>query len=248
VDHLNPEQLAALAAEPTFSLPADEQEHLSSCPVCRAELAELGALVHDVRAARSTEVRTPRPEVWAAVERELASDAPTPTDAAAAAGVPRLLPRRGRRRFATTAVAAAAGLVVGVGGTLGVLAARSPAQPAGPTGPALVATTVLAALPGETGQGTAELVRADDTLQLRVHAALGSSPTGDYHEVWLLNRDGQRMYALGVLPSSGDASYWLPAPLGARLDGYATVDISLEPEDGDTAHSQHSLVRGQLPA
>ena len=55
------------------------------------------------------------------------------------------------------------------------------------------------------------------------------------------------MVALGVLPSSGDASYWLP-PLDARLDGYQTVDISLEPEDGDTAHSQHSLVRGELPA
>jgi anti-sigma-K factor RskA len=56
------------------------------------------------------------------------------------------------------------------------------------------------------------------------------------------------MLALGVLPSSGDASYWLPTPLDARLDGYETVDISLEPEDGDTTHSQHSLVRGQLPA
>ena len=81
-----------------------------------------------------------------------------------------------------------------------------------------------------------------------MHAALGSSPAGGYHEVWLLNRDGQRMFALGVLPSSGDASYWLPPPLDDRLDGYETVDISLEPEDGDAAHSQHSLVRGQLPA
>lgn len=246
MDHLNPEQLAALAAEPTFTLPADEQEHLSACPVCRAELAELGGLVHEVRAAGSTEVRAPRPDVWAAVERELASDAPLTTDAGAP--VSRLRPRGGRRRFATTAVAAAAGLVVGVGGTLGVLAARAPAQPSQPTGPALVASTVLAPLPGETGQGTAELVRADDTLMLRVHAALGSSPAGGYHEVWLLNRDGQRMFALGVLPSSGDASYWLPPPLDDRLDGYETVDISLEPEDGDAAHSQHSLVRGQLPA
>ena len=43
MDHLNPEQLAALAAEPTFSLPPAEQEHLSACPVCRAGLDELRA-------------------------------------------------------------------------------------------------------------------------------------------------------------------------------------------------------------
>ena len=252
MDHLNPEQLAALAAEPTFTLPSDEQAHLSSCPACRAELDELGALVHEVRAAGATEVRAPRPEVWARVERELAADdadaavhdAPAVT-AAAATGRPS---QRGRRRFGTAAVAAAAGLVVGVGGTLGVLAARTPGEPGRPAGPALLASTVLAPLPGETGQGTAELVRADDTLQLRVHATLGSPASGSYREVWLLNRDGRRMFALGVLPSSGDASYWLPPPLEDRLDGYETVDISLEPEDGDAAHSQRSLVRGQLPA
>lgn len=246
MDHLNPEQLAALAAEPTFTLPPEEQEHLSSCLACRADLDELGALVHEVRAAGSTEVRTPRPEVWAGVERELATDASTPGAGVRAAVPPRRAPAR--RRVATAAVAAAAGLVVGVGGTLGVLASRSPVRPDQPAGPALVATAALAPLPGESGEGTAELVRADDTLQLRVHAALGSSPGGDYHEVWLLSSDGRRMFALGVLPSSGDGSYWLPPPLDGRLDGYETVDISLEPDDGDAAHSQHSLVRGELPA
>ncbi|GAA3559443.1 hypothetical protein GCM10022197_13570 [Microlunatus spumicola] len=235
--HLSPEQLAALASEPTLVPSPEEREHLASCPSCSAGLAELGELVGEVRAARPTEVREPRPQVWAAIERELDADATTGPDA------PVHLPAaRRRRRPARLAVAAAVGLVVGVGGTLGVLAARSA------EGPALVASTVLAPLPGETGEGTAELVREDDTVRLRVHATLGSSPSGDYHEVWLINGDGRRMYALGVLPSSGDASYWLPAPLGARLDGYETVDISLEPEDGDAAHSQHSLVRGRLPA
>jgi len=234
VAHLSPEQLAALASEPTLVPSTEEREHLASCPSCSAGLAELGEVVGDIRAARPAEVREPRPQVWAAIERELDADEPS---------APARLPASRRRRHpARLAVAAAVGLLVGVGGTLGVLAARTA------EGPALVASTTLAPLPGETGEGTAELVREDDTVRLRVHATLGSSPSGDYHEVWLINGDGRRMYALGVLPSSGDASYWLPAPLGARLDGYETVDISLEPEDGDAAHSQHSLVRGRLPA
>ena len=134
---------------------------------------------------------------------------------------------------------------MGVGGTLGVLALRSSDEPV--AGPALVASTVLAPLPGETGEGTAELVRDRDTLQPASTPPSPPRPPRDYHEVWLINSDGRRMYALGVLPSSGDASYWLPTPTDDRLDGYQTVDISLEPEDGDAAHSQHSLVRGQLP-
>jgi anti-sigma-K factor RskA len=237
VAHLSPEQLAALASEPTLVPSADEREHLAACPSCSAALAELGEVVGDIRAARPAEVREPRPQVWAAIERELDADGPVDP-------VVPLRPAAARRRFhpARLAVAAAVGLLVGVGGTLGVLSARTA------EGPALLASTTLAPLPGETGEGTAELVREDDTVRLRVHAALGSSPSGDYHEVWLINGDGRRMYALGVLPSSGDASYWLPAPLGSRLDGYETVDISLEPEDGDAAHSQHSLVRGRLPA
>ena len=228
--HLTPEQLAGAASDPAYELSPEDRAHLAVCSRCRDEVTELGDLVLDVRAARTTEVRAPRPQVWAGVTRELADELRP-----ASRRVPG--PRRSRT---LVAVAAAAGLVIGIGGTLGVQATRSP------DAPALLASTVLAPLPGEAGQGTAELVRDRDTLQLRVRANLASSP-GNHHEVWLINSDGRRMYALGVLPSSGDASYWLPPSLDARLDGYETVDISLEPEDGDAAHSQHSLVRGQLP-
>ncbi len=236
--HLTADQLAATAADPTHALLPEEQAHLDACPTCQAGAAELRDLVRDVRAAASTEVRTPSATVWAGIERELATDEPAASSGPAG---PTRAPRRGGRRRALAAVAAAAGLLVGVGGTLGVGSLHRP------EGAAPVARTVLAALPGEAGEGTAELVREDDTLMLRVHAGLGPSTDRDYHEVWLINGDGRRMYALGVLPSSGDASYWLPPRLDDRLDGYETVDISLEPEDGDAAHSQHSLVRGTLP-
>lgn len=243
--HLSADELAALAVDPDHEAPPATQEHLRTCRSCAAQADELRGLVRELRDARPTDLRAPAPTVWAGVEQDLATDGTavpvTTTPGPVGARDGRAAVPGRRRRRAVAAVAAAVGLVVGVGGTLGALALR----PAGR--PALVATAVLAPLPGEAGGGTAELVRSDDALQLRVHASLGSAPTRDFHEVWLVNGDGRRMYALGVLPSSGDASYWLPEPVGAGLDGYRTVDISLEPEDGDTAHSQHSLVRGELP-
>ena len=83
-----------------------------------------------------------------------------------------------------------------------------------------------------------------DALQLRVHAALGASPDGDHHEVWLINGDGRRMYALGVLPSSGDASYWLPRRRAARAGRLRDRRHLRRARRRRHRHSQHSLVRG----
>jgi anti-sigma-K factor RskA len=65
--------------------------------------------------------------------------------------------------------------------------------------------------------------------------------------VWLINTDGQRMYTLGVLPDDGRASYPLPPELAGQLQGFTTVDVSIEPYDGNPAHSRESQVRGILP-
>jgi anti-sigma-K factor RskA len=233
VAHLSADRLAALATDPTVEPEPSEVEHLSRCRACHDDVTELGALAHDVREVQPSTLRAPHPDVWAAISQEVQPAAPVGW----------------RRRWLPVAVAAAAGLVVGIAGTLGVQALGPDGGDGGGPGggTSVVASVDLSALPGESGEGTAELVRAQDSLMLRVHAALQPSPTDDYHEVWLINADGRRMYSLGVLPSSGDADYWLPTPLDGRLDGYSTVDISLEPDDGDTAHSRHSLVRGTLP-
>ncbi|SER30731.1 anti-sigma factor [Microlunatus flavus] len=236
MDHLSADRLATLATDVAAAPEPHEGEHLASCRACRDDVAELADLAHAVRDLGPATLRPPHPDVWAAITSEVDA-APVGTSGAS--------PLRRRRVWVPAAVAAAVGLVVGAGAVLGVSAIR--ADDDGGGGGALVARADLAALPGQTGEGTAELVRRSDTLQLRVHAALQPSPGSDYHEVWLINGDGRRMYALGALPSSGDASYWLPGPLSQQLDGYSTVDISLEPDDGDTVHSQHSLVRGTLP-
>ena len=227
MEHLSAERIAAIASDLGPGPMAAEAGHLARCRACSDDVSELAAVADGVRDVSATTLRPPHPDVWAAISAEVG---PAAAD-------------RRPRAWLPVAVAAAAGLVVGAAGVLGVEALRA----AGSDGDTVVARTDLAALPGQSGDGSAELVRASDALQLRVHASLQSSPGGDYHEVWLLNADGRRMYALGVLPSSGDGSYWLPAPLDQQLGGYSTVDISLEPDDGDTAHSQQSLVRGTLP-
>ncbi len=63
----------------------------------------------------------------------------------------------------------------------------------------------------------------------------------------MINNDGKRMYALGVLPTTGSGTYPVPAQLGDSLDGFTIVDVSIEPYDGNAAHSLKSQVRGSLP-
>ena len=82
-------------------------------------------------------------------------------------------------------------------------------------------------------------------LRVRVDA---TSPTQEYRELWLINTDGKRMYAVGVLPPTGTGTYPIPPQLNGDLAGFTIVDVSIEPYDGNVEHSHNSLVRGTLPA
>jgi anti-sigma-K factor RskA len=143
---------------------------------------------------------------------------------------------RRRKWWPIAAAAAALGLVVGAGAT--VIIDRNDVQ--------VAASTALSALPGQTGHGTAELLRTPNDPELRVSVD-GPQPADRYREVWLINSDGQRMYSLGVLPESGTGTYPLPTLLADGLDGFTIVDVSIEPYDGNPEHSRNSQVRGSLP-
>ena len=52
------------------------------------------------------------------------------------------------------------------------------------------------------------------------------------------------MVALGFLTAGTEGDFVVPA--GLLGSGYRTVDISLEPDDGNPAHSGVSLARGTL--
>lgn len=74
----------------------------------------------------------------------------------------------------------------------------------------------------------------------------GLPPADGVHEVWLLDLERDRMVALGVLGDSGRGR--LTVPDGVRVGDDPEVDVSLEPDDGDPAHSGESVLRGELPA
>src|SRR4030095_14381173 len=148
------------------------------------------------------------------------------------------LPRRTARPRSWLLVAAAA-----VGG---LIIRRGVCTVAVRDGVEVTSSTALEALPGQTGQGIAELVSDRGQPELRVQ--IDAPPTPDrYREVWLINTDGQRMYTLGVLPDDGSASSPPPPELAGQLQGFTIVDVSIEPYDGNPAHSRESQVRGTLP-
>lgn len=153
---------------------------------------------------------------------------------------PEPLVRRSARPRRLALLAAAVGLIVGVGGTvLSQQLTRPETQ--------VLASTTLASLPGHTGSGHADLIVENGIEKLRVRVDT-ASPGQDFRELWLINTDGKRMVSLGVLTASGRGSYPLPSLLSSGLQDYTIVDVSLEPFDGNSEHSRVSVVRGQLPA
>jgi hypothetical protein len=232
VNHVDLDQLAEHALDPGQT-PASVRSHLESCPDCSAVLAELV----DVRRLAGAEPLVPAPErVRGAVLAEVrAGDVahPVPLPARAASRAPRRVPAW------VAGLAATVALVAGLGiGRLTV------AEPPGTDAPgSVVATADLTALDSDAPRGEARAVSSDDTITLRVRArALGDED--GFHEVWLINVDGTRMVALGVL-AEGDVGEFA-VPRGLLDEGYRIVDISVEPDDGDPTHSGVSLARGEL--
>ncbi|MET0522877.1 MAG: anti-sigma factor, partial [Jiangellaceae bacterium] len=196
--HLNPDRLADRALGTDEPLTATEEKHLAGCAECRNELAELSRIAELGRnPERIAHQLVPTEAMWQSIQVQLASQAtaPAPTEAAAEPApssptvteLPRRTPRP--RSWLLMAAAAAVGLIIGAGVT--TVAVRDRVE--------VTSSAALEALPGQTGQGTAELVSDRGRPELRVQ--IDAPPTPDrYREVWLINTDGQRMYTLGVLP------------------------------------------------
>jgi hypothetical protein len=93
----------------------------------------------------------------------------------------------------------------------------------------------------DVGEGRAELVDQDGSLQLRLDAA-GLDPGEGFLEVWMIDPDVTQLVSLG--PLREDGRYDLPP--GLDPEAFPIVDVSVEPLDGDPTHSGDSLLRGQL--
>jgi hypothetical protein len=202
-----------------------------------AELDALRALPGDHPAEPVTWEEPPE-SLWGRIAAELDLDAPAVPHLSA---VPRSgsppqvaapMPLRPRRRAVPWLVGAAAAVVLLVVG-VAVLGDRSPSSE-------VVASVELDRL-GDAGSGAAELVDEGGRYRLQVDTA-DLDPGDGFLEVWVIDSDVSKLVSLG--PVRSDGTYDLPPDLDPRQ--FPVVDVSVEPLDGDPAHSGDSVLRGQL--
>jgi hypothetical protein len=229
-NHSDPEELALRALGETLD---HDDEHLATCARCQSELDQLRSVVSTARAVEpQDQPQAPPASVWDGVAAELGLSKAT-TEAPKGPG------QQSRRRRAGLLAAAACvlGIVIGAAGALLVSDARE-ADDRGK----VVATANLAALPGHKGIGVAR-VEGSGARRVLVLDVSGLSTGDGVYEVWLLDKDAKRLVSLGVLEGS-EARFPLPAAVDVRQ--FPVVDVSIEPVDGDPAHSGNSVVRGRL--
>jgi hypothetical protein len=231
VPHCTPEQLALAALrEP---LPAEDAEHLAGCARCRQEVASLqrpvDALAVPELAAPCAPVPPPA-SVWEGIAAQTGVAVRPRTHPEPAPVVPL------RRRRSRLLLAAAAALLVGAGIGAGAVALST--RDDGD----VVAATDLDPLEDAAASGTARVVERNGERLLEVDLT-APSPDGGFYEVWLIDENVQGMYPVGVVR---EGTTDLPLPDGIDLARYPVVDVSVEPLDGDPAHSGDSVARGVL--
>ena len=256
MEHCTPEQLALAALrEP---LPSDDAAHLEACARCRSEVASLQRGVDALSVPEFAVLGAPvppPPRVWEAIASATGvSAAPADRSAAAASGpsplaavpprsaaeppaggrpaddnVRELRPRRARVLLAAAAVA--------------VVAAGAGAIALNQDDEEILASTDLEPVAETDATGSASIVEADDgTRFLRIELDAPATE-GAYYEAWLADESAVGMVGMGSV-RPGTTS--LPVPDDLQLGEWPTVEISVEPLDGDPTHSGTSLVRGAL--
>lgn len=228
--HCDPEELSLLAlGEPV----AVDEVHLRSCPSCRGRLRSLRTVVD---AARAPLAHVPPPaRVWTRVAA--ATGVPADPVTAPVLALPASSTRRGRGRWTALAVAAAVGVVAGAGATLLL---QQDAVPAREMASARLEPVTSGS---EPAQGSASVLERNGVEVLQLTTSGLARAEGGFYQVWLLDGDAQRMVTLGVL-AGPEGQFTVPARVD--LSQYPLVDISIEPLDGDPAHSGDSVLRGDL--
>jgi anti-sigma-K factor RskA len=110
-----------------------------------------------------------------------------------------------------------------------------------PNDPRLVAQADLEPFPNWDASGSARV--EEETSGARHIVVDLSAPNDGLTEVWLIDPDTSGLISLGLL-SGREGRFALPEDLD--LARYSVVDVSLEPDDGNPAHSGDSIVRGEL--
>jgi hypothetical protein len=128
-------------------------------------------------------------------------------------------------------VAAAAVVVLGLGGTGAYLATSSSSQPS--------RALSLQAFGQGTTSASARLIGADKmTLDA---SSLPALPAGHYYEVWLTNATRTSMAPVGLLAADRTARFTIPP---SEMSAYAAVEVSVQDTSGVGTYSGHSVLRG----
>ena len=103
--------------------------------------------------------------------------------------------------------------------------------------------TVRPFAPASTTKGLTRVVQDGSARSLRVDLTSPPRTDGAFVQAWLLDPRTNHMIALGVMDRRSER-FAIPAQVDLRT--YDKVDLSLEPYDGNPAHSAVSLARGSL--
>jgi hypothetical protein len=203
----------------------DTVAHLRECERCRMALVEV-ASVHGALTAAARLLR-PRP----------GEQQPEAADGAGTTSLPALAPRAQRRRLPVVLAACAAAVLVVVAAAAGLqhwrgsealAPARSVAlQPVAGTASGRVSMAEPAA-----ERGTTRMSITTDGLD--------PAGTGRFYYAWLFDPATNKMLPLGVVSPDGMTRFDVSDDLVGR---YHAVDISLQDDNGDPAHSATSVLR-----
>lgn len=172
-----------------------------------------------------------------AVPSDPAPDRPTPAARRRGPPLVRSMERRQRRAVASALVGVAAA-VLAVVGVSWVLTNEPAPQP--------VATFRMEPLDDRVATGVeGRLVTTDAGQAVEVDLdGLPAAPDGTFYELWLLDLDAGRLVSLG--PVDPSSTYSVPSAVAAA--SWPTIDVSVEPVDGDPTHSSDSVLRGPVVA
>lgn len=229
--------LALLRGELPNATAVEAGAHLDACALCRTELAGLaGAHAMLTRSARVLGA----PEQGSALpplpDPSRSRRTPPPTAGTPSSRTPssRTATTRTRRRALGVLVAAVV-VAAGVVGTTQLLD-RPDVRP-----PTARVSAPLDAVAGGAGGRLVMAVATGHSTRMTL-TTTGLPPIADdrFYEAWLLDPLTRKMLPLGQLGPSGRATFEID---DALLGRYSVVDVSLERDDGDPAHSVLSVLR-----
>ena len=236
------------------AVPDDALAHVATCDACRAERDAYARAANVGRTVRPDDLDLPAPPVavWEGISAELglaadSADSAGPADSADSAGSAGSVTaigdapsrRQGRARW-WWAAAAAIVAIVAIAGVVSLARRDGGDGGDGRT----VQEVALSQVDASGAAGSAALVRQGGGYALRVDTTGLANREGTYYELWLMNPDTNSFVSLGPVLPGTRSTHPLPAGVTTKSDPF--VDISVEPLDGNPAHSTVSVLRGQF--